>query len=104
MNYFKRLNALRFFILLIVIGGLTFFSFLAAFGKDEGALGDNLFLNFMANTFEVFRFPTHILFWKYMTGGLFFLGLLVNIFFYAVLSEMIISTLINKKKAETSKH
>jgi hypothetical protein len=55
MRYFKRCNALRFFILLIVIGGLTVFSFLAAFGKDEGTLGDNLFLNFMAKMYFAFR-------------------------------------------------
>ncbi len=56
MDYFKKFNVLRFFTLLIVIGGLTFFSFLTAFGKDEGTLGNNLFLNFMADTFYVFRF------------------------------------------------
>jgi hypothetical protein len=104
MHYFKRFNTLRFLILLFVIGGLTVFSFLTAFGKDEGTLGDNLLLNFMADAFYVFRFPMHVLVWKYMTGNIFFLGLFINIFFYAVLIEAIISKLINRTKVEASAH
>jgi hypothetical protein len=71
MSLFKSFNALRFFILIVVIGVFTFFSFLAAFGKDEGTLGDNVFLNFMADTFYVLRFPTHALFSEYMNGSFF---------------------------------
>ena len=98
MSSLKSFNPLRFIIVNIVIGGLTFFSFLTAFGKDEGTLGNNFFLNFMANTFYVFRFPTHVLFWKYMDGGAFFLGLFINIIFYAIFIEIIISFLTRRRQ------
>jgi len=98
MRFLKSFNPLRFFILIIAIGGLTFFSFLTAFGKDEGTLGKNFLLNFMADTFYIFRFPTHALFWKYMNGGAFFLGLLINIFFYAVVMEVTIISLKKRKR------
>jgi hypothetical protein len=104
MRYLKNFNAARFFILLIVIGGLTVFSFLTAFGKDEGTLGDNFFLNFMANAFYVFRFPTHVLFWKYMNGGIFFLGLFINVIFYSLLIEFIISYFKMRKDNRKSIH
>jgi cellulose synthase/poly-beta-1,6-N-acetylglucosamine synthase-like glycosyltransferase len=104
MRLLKSFNPLRFFILIIVIGGLTFFSFLTAFGKDEGTLGNNFFLNFMADTFYIFRFPTHVLFWKYMNGGTFFLGLLINILFYAVVMEVVIISLKNHKKDQILVH
>ena len=94
----KRINPFRFLILIIVVGGLTFFSFLTAFGKDEGTLGDNFILNFMADTFYIFRFPTHQLFWKYMNGGYFFFGLFINILFYAVVIEAIIIIFEKRKK------
>lgn len=93
MSFFKRFNPIRFFLLSFVIGGLTFFSFLTAFGKDEGTLGDNFFLNCMAGSFSVFRFPTHVLFWKYMNGGAFFLGLFINILFYGLFLEILASIL-----------
>lgn len=83
-----------------VISGLTFFAFLSAFSKDEGTIGDNFFLNFMADSFNVFRFPTHVLFWKYMDGGAFFLGLLINILFYATLIEMLITILTKRLPKE----
>jgi hypothetical protein len=72
MRFFRKFSLLRFIILIVIIGGLTLFSFLTAFGKDEGTLGTNSFLNFMAEAFNIFRFPMHVLFWKYMTGGMFF--------------------------------
>ncbi len=104
MYYLKNFNPLRFFVLLIIIGGLTFFSFLAAFGKDEGALGDNFFLNFMSDAFYVFRFPTHVLFWEYMNDGAFFYGLFINILFYSLLIEAIISTIKGRKEINTLPH
>lgn len=93
----KGFNPLRFFILTIFIGGLTLLSFLTAFGKDEGTLYDNFFLNFMANTFYIFRFPTHVLFWKYMSGSSFFFGLLLNTLFYAGVIEATIIILKKRK-------
>jgi len=97
MRLMKSFSPLRFIILIIIIGGLTFFSFLTAFGKDEGTLGNNFFLNSIADTFYIFRFPTHVLFWKYMTGSSFFLGLFINILFYAVVIETTIIILKKRK-------
>ena|SRR6185436_2174683 len=101
MKLFKNFNPLRFIILFVAFLGLTLSSFLTAFGKDEGTLGDSVFLNFMADSFNVFRFPTHVLFWRYMDGGVFFLGLFINILFYAVIIEIIISIITRRKKPET---
>jgi hypothetical protein len=103
MSLLKSFNPLRFIILNFVIGALTFFSFLTAFGKDEGTFGNNFFLNFMADTFYVFRFPMHVLFWKYMDGGAFFLGLFINILFYAVFVETVINILSKRKKTIAKK-
>jgi hypothetical protein len=102
MRLLKNFSPVRFIVLIIVVGVLTFFSFFNAFGKDEGTLGDSIFLNFMADTFYVFRFPTHVLFWKYMSGGTFYLGLFINILFYSAVIEIIISTVIKRKKFGTS--
>ena len=96
MRLLKSFNPLRFFILSFIIGGLTILSFLMEFGRDEGTLGRNIFLNFMADAFYVFRFPTHVLFWEYMDGSIFFLGLFVNILFYAALVEIIISIFLSR--------
>jgi hypothetical protein len=90
MRYLRKLNVIRLSIFLIVIGGLTFFSFLTAFAKDEGTLGNNFFLNFMADAFYVFRFPMHVLFWKYMNGDIFFWGLFFNVMIYAFFIEFVI--------------
>ena len=90
MYYLKHFNPARFFILLIIIGVLTLLSFLTAFGKDEGTLGGNLFLNFMADAYAFFRFPSHVLFWKFMQGPFFFIGLLINIIFYSFFIELVI--------------
>jgi hypothetical protein len=103
MSLLKSFSPLRFIILNFVIGALTFFSFLTAFGKDEGTLGHNFFLNFMADTFYVFRFPMHVLFWKYMDGGAFFLGLFINILFYAVFVETVINILSKRRKKQLLK-
>ncbi len=99
MRFLKSFNPLRFVILSFIFGGLTFFSFLTAFGKDEGTLGNSFFLNFIADTFYIFRFPTHVLFWKFMDGGIFLLGLFINILFYAASTEAIINFLIKQKQA-----
>ena len=104
MRYLKNFNPLRFFILLVANGGLTFFSFVAAFGKNEGTLSNNLFLNFMADAFYVFRFPTHVLLWKYMDGGTFFLGLFINTLFYAFLIELIINIFKRRKNNGVAVH
>ncbi len=53
----------------------------------------------MAKSFNIFRFPTHIFFWKYIIDSgapLFFFGLIINTFFYAVIVEAVTGTIINR--------
>jgi len=96
MTAIRNFNPVRFFIILLLIGILTVLSFFSEFGKNEGTLGNNIILNFLAGSFYVFRFPMHVLFWKYMHGSFFIVGLLINVLFYAVLIETLVSIL--KKK------
>ena len=102
MRLLKNFNLLRFIFLIVAIGALTFFAFLTAFGRSEGTLGDGLFLNLMADSFCVFRFPTHVLLWEYMRGDTFFWGLSINVLFYAFVIEIIISQVIKRKKIKAS--
>jgi hypothetical protein len=53
-----------------------------AFAADEGT-GGSFFL------FEIFRFPTHTLFWEYFSSSSFLyrMGLFYNIIFYSILFE-----------------
>ncbi len=99
----KKFSSFRFFILLSIIGIFSFISFLCAFGKDEGTLGTNLILNFFAACFYVFRFPSHVLFGDDMKGGVFFLGLIVNVVLYAFIVELFISNCNAKNKKGVTK-
>lgn len=67
---------------------MTGISFLMAFAAEEGT-GIDLHL------FEVFRFPTHTLFWDYFssTSNLYGIGLGINIILYTVLVERILTYL-----------
>ena len=76
-----------FFIYLI----LTLISLFFAAARDEGTYPEeNIIWNFIADIFSVFRFPTHILFWKYMNGWMFFIGLFINSIFYSLTTEFIL--------------
>ncbi|UAY53574.1 hypothetical protein [Ferruginibacter albus] len=97
MRLLKNFSLLRFFIWVILIGGLTIFSFLATFGKGEGTIGDSFFLNFIADAFYLFRFPMHVLFTECMNENAFFIGLFINVIFYAFLIEATISIRKNKR-------
>ena len=76
----------------ILVGVLTILTFFFAFGKDEGTLGDGIFRNLIADSFNLFRFPTHAIFWKLFSSSalLYFLGLMLNCLFYGILIERII--------------
>lgn len=76
---------------------LTSVSLLFAFGKDEGTLGEGFAKNLVADSFYVFRFPTHTIFWQFFSssGGLYLAGLTLNCLFYGFLVERIIR-LVNK--------
>lgn len=88
MTHFKIKT---FIISTCVVGLLIFISFLAAFAEDEGTLGTNIILNGLANLFYLMLFP-----WTKLSAGI-----LINILFYGLLTERIIST-VNAKKAKTT--
>jgi len=87
MQRIKNFNLPVFITGLLLLFVLTGFSLLAAFARDEGTLGSNIFLNFSADLFWIVRFPMHNLFWRYMNGGMFFIGLFINCVFYAAIIE-----------------
>jgi hypothetical protein len=103
MSYLKNFDIGRFLIIVATTTALTFFSFLSAFGKDEGTLLDNFLLNFIADSFYIFLFPTHILFGRFMTNDIWaFLGFFVNAIFYALIIEGIICILKGRSKGDSS--
>jgi hypothetical protein len=75
--------------------GLTFIAFVGAAAVDEGTEGDG-FLGIIAflfsKVFDVFRFPSHTLFFDWMNGSMFFIGLFVNCILYGFAIERLIST------------
>ena len=108
MDFLQRkkypINRKVFIINLILIGILMIISFIAAWAADEGTLGDGLIGNLFANLFYVLRFPTHNLLWPLMTSGngilfiLFFPGLIVNLIFYSILIERLLTIGLNFRK------
>ena len=72
-----------------VIAPLTFFSWLIAFGHDEGTMYEPLgLIGYCA--FYVFRFPTHtFLTWDHATD-FYTPGLIINIFINSALTTIII--------------
>ena len=73
---------------------LTFISLVAAGAMDEGTQGMGTFgmaVLVISKFYYIFRFPTHTLFFQYMHGKLFLIGLFFNSIFYALLTERIIA-------------
>jgi hypothetical protein len=89
MLLFKRINASVVLGSSIIIGVATLVSFWFAFGKDEGQLGTGYFANLVADSFYIFRFPTHVVFWEQLNSSviLYFFGLFLNCLFYGLLIE-----------------
>ena len=98
MKRFKRINSGRLFILVICIVLISFYSFLCAFGRDEGTLGFGWFQNFMADAFVVFRFPAHTIPWEWIGEDFYFSGLILNALIYAFIIEFIL-TFLKRKRA-----
>jgi hypothetical protein len=75
-------------------------SFLRAWAEDEGTLGTNIIWVLFAKLFNIFRFPTHILFWPIISKCgviIYFLGLFINCIFYGLLTERTINIFKSKK-------
>jgi len=87
----KRFNFGIFAISIKVFFFLTCSSFVAAFARDEGTLqkDNKIIWNLLADSFDIFRQPTHRLFWDLIieNGGLYIPGLLINILFWSLLVE-----------------
>jgi hypothetical protein len=90
MKFMKGFSRFVFVYIFVFIFFLTLFSFFAAWARDEGTLGNNILLKVLADLYTLFRFPAHTLFWKYMNGNLFFIGLLVNCLLYSYIIERLI--------------
>ena len=90
----KNFNKTTFILSTTLFGLLLIPSFLAAWAEDEGTLGTNIVWTTFAKLFYVLRFPTHTLFWAFITkssGTFFFLGLGLNCLFYGFITERLIA-------------
>lgn len=85
---------------------LTLTSWLFAFGKDEGQIDEKAepIKNFIAESFNFFRFPTHVLLepWILSDGSDWYIpGLMLNVVIWAIFTERLLSIglkLCNKNK------
>ncbi len=81
-----------FFFSFILICIWTAFAFIAVFAKDEGTIGDGIFINFVADTFIIVSFPSILL--SGLVDGtpeLIFVGLFINTIFHAFIFERLIT-------------
>src|SRR5438067_1575561 len=99
MTVHKRFNWVIFLVTLILLCILAFFSFFAAWARDDGTLSEGFLPNLLADLFLILRFPTHTLFWNYMNGDMFLFGLLINCILYSFLIERLIQIM---KRTRTS--
>ena len=75
-KYINIKRGIKLFLLFLI---LTLISLYFAAARDEGTYPEkSIIWNLIADVFCIFRFPTHILFWKYMNGWMFFIGLIIN--------------------------
>ncbi len=100
-----KMNSLIFGIVFIIISVWTLMSFIFAWAQDEGTLGGGSFDVFMADSFNVLRFPWHNILFLLIDiipflGILYFPLLLVNVLFYTVLLERLITVLILRKNSD----
>jgi hypothetical protein len=85
----KNFNVAIFLLSSIIISFLLVPSFVAAAAQDEGTIGTSIVWLAFAKLFSFLRFPTHTIFWSVFSNGsgIFFLGLLLNCFFYGFIIE-----------------
>lgn len=70
----------------------TFITLIAAGAVDEGTDGNSALVQILAKLFYVLRFPTYTIFFNFMDGSFFLLGLGINCLFYSFITERIVST------------
>ena len=96
----KSINKRILFIATIFFGLLMALSFIGVFAEDEGTFGTNIIYTIFAKLFNILRFPTHTLFWNYISrfgATIYILGLFINSMFYGFATERIIYLLKTKK-------
>jgi len=95
----KRFNSKLFLVCSILLAVVAFMSFSAAFARDEGNAGHGTISNFLADLFNVMRFPVNFLFKKMTRNPLYFsVGLIINCMLYSLLLERIIYYLTKPKE------
>ena len=88
---FKRFNIWMYVGVVLLLGLLTFCSYVACAALEEGA-SSTILIEVLALCFYICRFPTHTLFFEYLSGGGMFIETLVfNCFFNGFLVERLIS-------------
>src|SRR5215218_3120305 len=112
MHLFKDINRRFLWSATILMGCLCIVCFLAAWGRDEGTLGNTLIPNLLADAFDVLRLPFHPLLWpimdlmdggiKQVSGLLFFSGLFGNCLFYAFVLERVYRFTVNQRRTKTN--
>ena len=93
-----KFNFKIFLIATIICSILTFVTLIAAAARDEGTGGDGIIVKVLEKLFYIFRFPTHTLFFQFMNGSMFIVGLFLNCLFYGLLVERVFAF---KKKNES---
>jgi hypothetical protein len=94
---FSKFNFITFFISIIICAGLTFASLIVAAAREEGTGGDGILERILEKLYYIFRFPTHTLFFQFMDGIMFFVGLIVNCLFYGFVIERAFALYKDKK-------
>ncbi|WP_157257956.1 hypothetical protein [Pedobacter ginsenosidimutans] len=75
----------------IIFCAFTFITLIAAAAVEEGTDGNSSTTRAIAKLYYIFRFPTHSLFFSFMDGHFFFLGLGINCLFYGFIMERVVS-------------
>ena len=82
-----KFNFKTFLISTSIVGVFTLLTLFAAVITDEGTDRSGIIIITLARLFHVFRFPTHTLFFDFMNGIMFFMGLITNCFLYGFFIE-----------------
>jgi hypothetical protein len=92
-----KFNSKKFFISTAICCLLTFVTLVAAAARDEGIGGNGIIIIALEKLFYIFRFPTHTLFFEFMKGSKFIVGLFINCIFYGIIIERVLSFQNDKK-------
>ncbi|RBQ06319.1 hypothetical protein DRW42_14640 [Pedobacter miscanthi] len=87
---------------LFILTSIVFFIFtiitlITCAAVEEGTDGNSSTIRAIAKLYNIFRFPTHTLLFRFMNGPIFVIGLLFNSLFYGFLTERIVFLLRNRK-------